>query len=251
MTSNYESKKLLEEYLLLHYGSDKEVLPYDFGPKEALGFPARAVGLFDFETLSSKQSALDLGCAVGRGAFELSKHFEQVLGIDYSESFIDTASLLRETKQIEYEYTTQGELKNSATALLPEGSKCEGVKFEIGDACNLRVDLGSFDVVLAANLICRLPEPIKLLERFSSLLKPGGQLVITSPYTWLEEHTSKANWLGGFDKEASAVRSLDSLKSILEGSFKLELVTDLPFLIREHERKYQWSVAQGTRWRRS
>ena len=25
---------------------------------------------------------------------------------------------------------------------------------------------------------------------------------------------------------------------------------DLPFLIREHARKYQWSVAQATIWRR-
>jgi hypothetical protein len=28
----------------------------------------------------------------------------------------------------------------------------------------------------------------------------------------------------------------------------LKLSKELPFLIREHARKYQWSVAWGTRW---
>jgi hypothetical protein len=27
-------------------------------------------------------------------------------------------------------------------------------------------------------------------------------------------------------------------------------VNDLPFLIREHQRKFQWSVAEATIWRR-
>jgi hypothetical protein len=28
----------------------------------------------------------------------------------------------------------------------------------------------------------------------------------------------------------------------------LKLSKEIPFLIREHARKYQWSVAWGTRW---
>jgi len=30
----------------------------------------------------------------------------------------------------------------------------------------------------------------------------------------------------------------------------LEIEIDLPFLIREHERKFQYGVSYGTRWRR-
>ena len=40
------------------------------------------------------------------------------------------------------------------------------------------------------------------------------------------------------------------LQSELGQAFTLEHSADLPFLIREHARKYQWSVALGTRWRR-
>jgi hypothetical protein len=38
------------------------------------------------------------------------------------------------------------------------------------------------------------------------------------------------------------------LRGCLEADFELADSMDLPFLIREHARKFQWSVAQGTRW---
>ena len=56
---------------------------------------------------------------------------------------------------------------------------------------DLRSDLGDFDVVVMANLICRLPDPRSCLERVPSLVRPGGQLIITSPYTWMEEYTPR------------------------------------------------------------
>ena len=70
MANLYESRRLLDEYLLFHYGSPEEVLPWDFGPAEALGFPVRTVTAF--VDSSPVDRALDLGCAVGRSAFELS-----------------------------------------------------------------------------------------------------------------------------------------------------------------------------------
>jgi hypothetical protein len=38
------------------------------------------------------------------------------------------------------------------------------------------------------------------------------------------------------------------LTALLEPHFELKTSKDLPFLIREHARKYQWSMAWGTRW---
>lgn len=38
--------------------------------------------------------AMDIGCAVGRASFELSRWFDHVLGIDYSARFIQVASML-------------------------------------------------------------------------------------------------------------------------------------------------------------
>ena len=42
--------------------------------------------------------------------------------------------------------------------------------------------------------------------------------------------------------------TLDSLRERLSPEFTLDATWDLPFLIREHARKFQWSVAQATRW---
>ena len=41
----YESEKLVNEYLVFHYGSSQEILRYDFGPKDALDFPKRCADL--------------------------------------------------------------------------------------------------------------------------------------------------------------------------------------------------------------
>ena len=67
----------------------------------------------------------------------------------------------------------------------------ERTVFMQGDACNLPLDLGQFGCVLAANLICRLHNPLAFLDRCANLVAPGGILVITSPYTFLEEYTPK------------------------------------------------------------
>jgi len=44
------------------------------------------------------------------------------------------------------------------------------------------------------------------------------------------------------------VSTLDGLRAALDPHFELISARDLPFLIREHARKYQWSIAQATVW---
>jgi len=122
------------------------------------------------------------------------------------------------------------------------------VSFEQGDAQALRPDLGTFDVVLMANLVDRLPDPRRCLGSLPSLVRTGGQLILTTPCTWLEEYTARPNWLGGFEENGRPVRTLQTLQALLAPHFTLARTLDLPFLIREHARKFQWSVAQATVW---
>lgn len=233
----YETRRLLDEYLLFHCGSASEVMPWAFGPTEALGFAQRSVhDLID--AASPRGRALDLGCAVGRSSFELTTLGFEVIGIDYSQSFIDAAKQLATGTAIEYQRADEGSLSTTLIAQMPPTK----VHFEQGDAMHLRDDLGAFDLVHAANLLCRLTHPQQLIERLPSLVKPGGQLLLTTPCTWLAEFTPPEHWPRG--------RTLDWLKQSLAPHFTLERERDLPFLIREHARKYQWSVALGTRWRR-
>ena len=246
MGNLYETSKLLEEYLLLHYGTPEQVLPWSFGPREALEFPRRCVA----ERIRPVEGgrALELGCAVGRASFELSTVCSEVVGIDFSQSFIEQARRLASERQVSFSSIEEGELTTEHHYSLEERFHPERVKFEVGDATNLRSDLGEFDVVLACNLLCRVPDPQAVLVRLPELVKSGGQLLLTSPYTWMEEFTPRRFWLGGYRRGGEAIRSLDSLKKALEESFTLEEVVDMPFLIREHARKFQWSVSQASRW---
>jgi len=244
----YESERLLSEYLLLHYGAPSDILPYDFAPRDALGFPARCVtSCLDASRLGEHSRALDVGCAVGRSAFELARFCEQVIGIDYSHRFIEAARLLRRSGTLLFERIDEGTLTTQCVAAVPSGIDRERVQFETGDAMNLP-DLGAFDIVLAANLICRLSDPARFLLATPRLVKPGGQFILTSPYTWLDEFTPRENWLGGFEREGNRVTTLEALQGLLEPHFTLTGRRDLPFLIREHQRKFQWSVSEATVW---
>jgi SAM-dependent methyltransferase len=115
----------------------------------------------------------------------------------------------------------------------------------VQDATSLPSGMGPFDVVLAANLICRLPDPNAFLDRLPDLVKPGGQLLLTTPFTWLEEFTPKDKWIGG---HVSGPSSEEELTRRLFTSFRPHRRTDIPFLIREHGRKYQLGIALGTSW---
>lgn len=247
----YETDKLLSEYLLFHYGMPEDVLPECGGPAEALEYPARCVSeCLDATRLQAPARALDLGCAVGRSAFELARHCAEVIGIDFSQRFIEAAQQLQQSGELAYWRADEGALTTALIARVPREIDRQPVQFETGDAMNLRADLGAFDVVLMANLIDRLTEPRRCLARLPELVRAGGQLIITSPYTWLEEFTPREHWLGGFERDGRRVATLDGLRAELGASFELTATRDLPFLIREHARKFQWSVAQASCWTR-
>jgi|SRR5579872_3602458 len=250
MAANYyETDRALTEYLLFHYGATEELLPPGLGLSAALDFPARCVAqCVDATRLPAKSSALDLGCAVGRATFELARLCTEVLGIDYSERFIMIARHLHKNGSFLFGCIEEGDLTHPCQAVVPREIDRNRVRFEHGDAMNLRNDLGGFDVVLMANLIDRLSNPRRCLERLPSLVKSGGQLVLTSPYTWQAEFTPRRSWLGGFERGGKRIRTLDTLQQFLSPDFELSQRKDLPFLIREHTRKFQLCVAEATVW---
>ena len=105
--------------------------------------------------------------------------------------------------------------------------------------------------MLAANLIDRLHTPDVFLEQLSSTVRAGGIVVLTSPYTWLENFTAREKWLGGYlDADGNEVTTFETLKRLLGQHFELLSEQPMQFLIYEHQRKFQWSVAHATAWRR-
>ena len=240
----YESDELLQQYLVFHYAHPEQQFPYKFLASEAANFPQRCVeeGV-DRSRLPVGARALDLGCSVGASSFVLSKYCSEVIGLDFSQAFIDAANQLRLAGTLTAQRQDEGASQTVIPISLPADALPERVQFVQGDAQALPTSLGQFDCVLACNLICRLHQPQRLLQRLASLLRSGGQLFITTPFTWMESFTPVENWLA--DGE---VDSFTGLKDALAADFELEAYWDMPFLIREHARKYQYSIAQASRW---
>ena len=247
----YESDRGVAEYLLFHYGLTEAMLPAGLALGGTMNFPARCVSeCMDGSRLPARARALDLGCAVGRASFELARRCSEVVGIDYSERFVQVAEHLKANGSFLFGSIEQGDLGRPCHAVVSAEIDRRRVQFERGDAMDLPTNIGTFDVVLMANLIDRLNAPRKCLDRLPALLNPGGQLIITSPYTWLEEYTPHKNWLGGFEKAGKPVTTLEALKEILAPDFQFSFNQDMPFLIREHARKFQLCVAEASIWLR-
>lgn len=244
MANPYETERLVAEYIFFHYAGEGEVSGGYPVPREALNFPVRVVTEL-YDPSRPLGAALDLGCAVGRSSFELARHAPSVVGIDYSSAFIRAAETLQRDGFLSCSVAVEGERTMPFTARVPAGVDTSRVRFETGDATALRPDLGRFDLVLAANLLCRLPQPSKFLQQLPELVSPGGQLLLTTPFSWLPEYTAPDHWIGGTNATGP---SWDALCAILEPHFELQLTKDLPFLIREHSRKFQYGVPLGSRW---
>ncbi len=243
---DYEANSLLSQYLFFHYGKANQQFPFPLGAADGLNFPQRCAEMALQHTDSSRRDcALDLGCGVGASAVALSAHFNRVLGLDFSHAFVDAANGLLKTGSRQIQIADEANLSRSFTIALPTDCKPDRVRFIQGDAQFLPADIGLFDLVLACNLLCRLSQPLHLVERLPSLVNPGGNLLITTPLTWLQHLTPDASRIGNRNQSA-----IQALRELFVNHFELVTQADMPFIIREHLRKYQYGIAQASIWRR-
>ena len=252
----YDTDELVNQYLLFHFGSQAE--QQDEALAKRIEFPS-VVNLIDRTVELMNQfaprrlRALDLGCAVGRSTFELARTFDSVVGLDYSDAFIDAAEHLRQQRSMEYKRWDTGAHHTRLKASIDERIDRERIGFVQGDAANLAgapmvQNNEQYDAILLSNLMCRLSAPAHCLQQFTEsdrYLKSGGILVISSPNTWMAQYTDPANFLDGAD----SAETLAALGECLPG-FELLHEEDLPFMIREHRRKYEYIVAQVSVWRK-
>lgn len=252
----YESDALLNQYLLFHYGSAME--QRDESISQGAGHPVtqpfmETIASLAVSTASRHGSVLDLGCAVGKASFELARHFEEVVALDYSDSFIAAAQHLQQQGRLDYERLESGRHTTTLQARVDNPAGQDRLQFMQGDAGNLQASSldqpGRFDAVLMSNLLCRLPDPAACLAQFvgaASPLTEGGILVLASPNTWMEQYTPVEKFLDAPDSDGA----IEVLASLLPG-FELLHQQDLPFMIREHRRKYEYVVSHVTIWRRT
>ena len=242
----YESDLAVSQYCEAHYGDTYF---------DVENFPVQCARLaVDYMQDRPKRRALDLGCAVGRSTFELARAFDFVTGLDFSARFIRIAFQMQEKGVTHYERVEEGDIVSYHERRLSEfglDAVTDRVEFFQADATNLKPQFTGYDLVLAANLIDRLYDPKKFIATIHKRLNLGGILVLTSPYTWLEEFTLRENWVGGIRKNGEPYTTLDGLKDLLADHFQMVAAPrDVEFVIRETRRKFQHTVSQMTAWER-
>lgn len=250
--NKYEDDAVLNQYLLFHWGSAEDqrdtAITAAVGHPETEPFMSTLAGLMR-EYTSAHGTALDLGCAVGRASFEMARDFAAVVGVDFSERLISAAQALQEKGSARYQRLESGECCTPMTAVVDPDIDRSRVRFIQGDAGKLReAGVGAVDAVLLSNLLCRLPDPAACLQQFTgedSLLADRGILVIASPHSWMPQFTAPENYLAAAESDAA----LELLSHHLPG-FRLEYQRELPFLMREHRRKYEYVISQVSVWRK-
>lgn len=271
-TNIYESEESLNQYLDLHYsahisGSKNEPLPkilsHPSAPAHALHFPQRVGQLLiqlcraqreQESTIPEFQTALDVGGSVGGTAFELASYFNQVDSFDYSKRFIQVAQRLQQgDKNVSFTVRQEGDTMVHATIIVPENRS--EVTFHVGDACRMVETIPAiaankqYDAICLANLLCRLPDPQACLERIAQIINPnGGIVLLVTPFTWLEQYTKRENWIAGANGEDCLTALTHRMEAL--GFTKIH-DEDMPLLIREHARKYQYIISKATGWKKT
>ena len=255
----YETDDSLNMYLELHYpsGISEKLIDYTDSVIPLLRFPHRVAELLhSLQPVKTNHRALDVGCAVGRASFQLATYFDHVEAFDYSENFIATAKRIQSGEQVSFQVPIEGEISKKATVETGvDASVMKKVNFFRGDACALNEyadTMGSFDGVIISNLLCRLPDPQTTLNALPKIVNKGGVVVIVTPFSWFEEYTPKIKWLGGYvDTDGQPIYSKDRLIEIMQG-LGFEKIHDkqMPLVIREHQRKYQFILSDATGWRK-
>lgn len=265
----YESEDLLNMYLGLHYPSSgtaegvPAILEHANAPTHGLRFPQRVADLLvHLKPTKTNGRALDIGCAVGGASFELAKSFEHVDAFDFSDSFVQGAKRMQtESEGVRFRIPVEADVYEEVAAVHNENVTPEvlrKVEFFTGDACQIGEMaaeglLSTYDGVIMSNLLCRLPDPLKCLDGLPRIVNHGGVAVLVTPFSWLEEFTPRSKWLGGSYDPVSGepIRSKEMLQDIMENrGFEKIHEEEMPLVIREHQRKYQYIISEATGWRK-
>jgi len=242
--SMYDEDITIGQYLDFHYGPRSE-------------YPKACAELCVAIACSSGiplGRALEIGGGPGRAAVELSRAFAQVDSGDYSNSFVELGKqLMREGELRWHSWVDRTSGKTVERMVRASDLQIGNVTFSYMDAHALPEELTAFDLICGFNLIDRLARPQDLLSEAKSRLNPGGLLVISSPYTWLEEFTPKKHWIGGLkDGESDGPTTYEGLKELLlpQGFIEAREPEDVCFDIEELDngRKIVKARAQMTFW---
>jgi len=107
--------------------------------------------------LKDSDTVLDYGCGTGTASCQFSSQVKEIHAIDISSKMIEIAK------------------KKAAV------SKIENVRFEQSDIFDKKFSSGSYDVILAFNMLHTVTNPRDAMRRINELLKPEGVFISVTP----------------------------------------------------------------------
>lgn len=240
-SARYETAPLLSSYLWSHFG---DIMGED-GASDAY---ARWSDLME----ARPGPCLDIGCAVGRFAFEMTKKSDLVIGIDSSASFIRAARELAVKGKKPFSLVVEGDITRPAEVVLPDDWDLSRVEFIVADALALPFPKETFSSLAGLNLIDKLPEPITHFCETNRVAKAAqAQFLFSDPFSWSAEAAAQKNWLGGTEEGPWAGRGPDNVAALLSGekgplapAWHLADAGSISWKIRTHENHYELIVSR-------
>lgn len=225
---------------------------YDDLDPEVEAQPGSVVAVLErgLELASSMGSApagptLDLGCAVGRPAFELCARREGlVLGVDLNFAMLRVAArALREGRAVYPRRRVGLVYDRREFPLTFPGS--ERLDFWACDALALPFADDSFSLATSLNVLDCVADPREHLATLGRVLRPSGQALLTTPYDWSPGATAPEAWIGGHSQRGGRGPSEPILRELLgESEHPARVPTlrlrgeleSLPWTVRIHDR---------------
>ena len=223
----------LSIYLDAHWGDRAE--PPPDGPGAA--FSAHAMIAKVAERAGHRVGlAVELGCSTGRIVAELAAGADRVVGVELSFGAIRRARQLLDGQRIEYPRRRIGRHYLTASAAAGDRAVLPDRRMLVcGDALDPPLVPGMFDRVVALNLLDSVRGPMQLLHVIDGLCKPGGEVLLASPYAWQSSVMAESERLGGADP-AVDVAAVFRDGTSLAARYHIEDEDELPWTLRRDAR---------------
>lgn len=189
---------------------------------------------------------LDVGCSVGGMSLELAqKSNGLVLGVDLNFGMLRMAQQILNNGRVSYPRRRIGGVYDRREFSVPCVNS-SNVDFWACDATSLPFPRSTFSTATALNVLDCVSSPMELLQSLSEGVRPGGRLIVSTPYDWSAAATPFECWLGGHSQRGpDAGSGVPVLRRILtpgahpQSIPRLELLAeadDVPWAVRLHDR---------------
>jgi uncharacterized protein YbaR (Trm112 family) len=174
--------------------------------------------------------AVELGCSAGRIVAELARLADHVVGVELHFATLRRARRMLAGETVAYERRMYGTVYEPASAT---GIATTNITLVCGDALDPPLVPGVYQRVVALNLLDSVSSPRQLLSVIDGLCAIGGEIILSSPYSWQTDITDEP--LGGACPDVALVEILETGAN-LGARYAIEDNCDLPWTLRRDAR---------------